>query len=396
MEVPIAPAPGSANAPVLEVVPRVRVVSVQTSDERGGGEYAGVNLLAILHRAGADVELLTNDPGVAEGSGVRARHIAIGPKLSRRSVWPVVLGFLPWLVRLARELRRTRARAPYDVLLVHYKKEQLMCALLPRRLRAALVWAEWGPLPEEFGHAPASWLYRLAARRAAAIVAVSEGTSRSLVAAGIRPDKITVIPNALDPDEIAFDPHAREFWRHKWGATGDTFVIGVVARLHRIKRNEVVIDALAHLPANVMLVVAGAGPEEEALRERAAPYGDRVRFIPTPRGYVHEILSACDVAVFAPAPTEGAPQAIAFGHLVGRPVVATAQAGTDEIEPGTGTIVSPPNDPHSLADVLRAYRDDPERLAAEGAHARRLAATRYDLARVSAALLTVFVGAAGL
>jgi glycosyltransferase involved in cell wall biosynthesis len=146
----------------------------------------------------------------------------------------------------------------------------------------------------------------------------------------------------------------------------------------------------------VLLVVAGAGPEEDALRRRAAPYGDRVRFIPTPRGYVHEILSACDVAVFAPAPTEGAPQAIAFGHLVGRPVVATAHAGTDEIEPGTGTVVSPPNDPHSLAGVLQAYRDDPDRLAAEGAHARRLAASRYDLARVSGALVAVFIGAAGL
>jgi hypothetical protein len=93
---------------------------VQTSDERGGGEYAGVNLLALLHRGGTDVELLTNDPGVAEGSGVPARHIAIGPKLSRRNVWRVAAGFLPWLARLALELRRVRARDPYDVLLVHY------------------------------------------------------------------------------------------------------------------------------------------------------------------------------------------------------------------------------------------------------------------------------------
>jgi len=33
------------------------------------------------------------------------------------------------------------------VLLVHYKKEQLMAGMLPRRLRAATVWAEWGPVP---------------------------------------------------------------------------------------------------------------------------------------------------------------------------------------------------------------------------------------------------------
>ncbi|MCW3063450.1 MAG: glgA3 [Solirubrobacterales bacterium] len=376
-------------------MPRLRVISVQTSSERGGGEYAGVNLLAALRRAGADVELLTNDPGVAEGTDVPTRTIAMGPKLSRRTAGRVAAGFVPWLVRLGRELHRARARAPYDVLLVHYKKEQLMCALLPRRLRAVIVWAEWGPLPREFARGPARWAYRLAARRAEAIVAVSEGTARSLVAAGVPSAKITVVPNALDPDEIAFDPRARERWRRDWGASPETFVIGVVARLHPVKRNDVVIDALAHLPLDVMLVVAGAGPEEEALRRRAAPYDGRVRFLPTPRGYVHEILSACDVVVFAPAPTEGAPQAIAFGHLVGRPVVATAEVGADEIAPGTGTIVSPPHDPASLAATLRAYRDDPDRRAAEGERGRRLALRRYDIAHVSGALLAVFLGAAG-
>ena len=49
--------------------------------------------------------------------------------------------------RLRRALER---QLPYDVLLVHYKKEQLMAASLPRRLRGRLVWAEWGPVPYQF------------------------------------------------------------------------------------------------------------------------------------------------------------------------------------------------------------------------------------------------------
>jgi hypothetical protein len=70
--------------------------------------------------------------------------VDLGPKLSRRTVAPVVAGFGPWLLRLLALLRREHTRAgPVDVLLVHYKKEQLMAALVPRRLARSVVWAEY-------------------------------------------------------------------------------------------------------------------------------------------------------------------------------------------------------------------------------------------------------------
>ena len=53
--------------------------------------------------------------------------------------------------RYVRRLRRAlEHQMPYDVLLVHYKKEQLMVPWLPRRLRPQVVWAEWGPVPYQF------------------------------------------------------------------------------------------------------------------------------------------------------------------------------------------------------------------------------------------------------
>ena len=132
-----------------------------------------------LAERGARVKLLTNFPEIAEGTGVPVREVDLGPKLSRRSVVRVALGFLPWLLRLLRELRRERAEAgPIDVLLVHYKKEQLMAALVPRRLARTVVWAEWGPVPFEFRRGLPRLLYRLAARRAARIAAISAGTKQ--------------------------------------------------------------------------------------------------------------------------------------------------------------------------------------------------------------------------
>ena len=83
------------------------------------------------------------------------------------------------------------------VLVVHFKKEQLLSALLPPALRAKLLWAEWGPVPRQMLHGPARWAYLAAARRADLILAVSAGTRDSVCALGVPPEHVHVIPNAV-------------------------------------------------------------------------------------------------------------------------------------------------------------------------------------------------------
>jgi glycosyltransferase involved in cell wall biosynthesis/2-polyprenyl-3-methyl-5-hydroxy-6-metoxy-1,4-benzoquinol methylase len=357
----------------------LRIVSVQTSGEQGGAEYANVEVLSGLQARGLDVTLLSNQPGLAAGTEVPVVEIELGPKIGRRTLRRVALNFPRWLWRLRRALQREARRAPIDVLLVHFKKEQLMSALLPRRLTGAVVWAEWGRLPEAISDGPARWVYLAAARRAQLIVAVSESTRRSLVDAGVPAAKVVVIHNIVDGHEVVFDAQARTRYRREWGVGDGTFVLGCISRLNASKRNDVIVDALAHLPEEVLLVLAGDGDDEPALRARAAPYGDRVRFLPTPRGYVQEVLSACDVAVFAPQQLEGAPRSIIFGQLSGRAVVASGPEGADGmILAGTGTIVEPAHDPRALAACLEEYRLDPARREREGAAGRALAAERYD------------------
>src|ERR1019366_8364012 len=70
---------------------------------------------------------------------------------------------------------------PVGALMLHFKKEQLLCALLPRRLTGEIVWAEWGPVPPPMRRGPARLLYALAARRARRIMAISEGTRRTII-----------------------------------------------------------------------------------------------------------------------------------------------------------------------------------------------------------------------
>ncbi|MGI8511706.1 MAG: glycosyltransferase family 4 protein [Solirubrobacteraceae bacterium] len=362
----------------------LHVVSVQTTNEKGGGEYANVNLLEALAQRGSRVKLLTNMPELADGTSVPTQQIDLGPKLSRRTVRRVVAGFAPGVVRLARALRREAREAPIDVLLLHFKKEQLMGPLLPRGLVGAIVWAEWGPLPLPLRTGALRRAYALAARSARLVLAVSDSTRASLLDAGIPPRKVVVVPPLVDAGTIRFDADARERRRREWGVGAGTFVVGCISRLHASKRNDVVIDALEHLPDDVILVIAGSGEDEAELRERAERFGDRVRFLPTPRGYVHEILSACEVQVFAPQPLEGLPRAIIFGQLTERPILVTeASKVTGLVPDGTGSSVEPANDPAALAALLMEYRSDPERRAREGSAGRRFALERYDTQRAT-------------
>lgn len=347
---------------------RGRIVSIQTTNERGGAEYANVDLLDALVARGREAVLLTNFPDLADGTRVRVRKVDLGPKLARRTAARVVLGAPLVLWRIARALREER---PVGTLFLHFKKEQLLCSLLPRRLTGEIVWAEWGPVPPPMRQGPARWLYALAARRAHAIIAISAGTKRTVVDTGVPEEKVHVIPNLVDVDAVKPDPASRTELRAQWGAGEQTLVVGCISRFQRRKRNDVPIDAMADLDGDVLLVIAGEGEEEAVLRERAAPYGDRVRFAPNVRGHVEAFLSACDVLVFAPSPTEGEPRVIVMSQLVGVPVIATDSEGAlGLIPPDGGTIVSPSHDPRALARVLADYRDDRERCLREGQTAR--------------------------
>ena len=222
-------------------VARDRIASIQTTNERGGAEYANVDLLEALRQRGHDVLLVTNVPDIAAKTQVPVAAIDLGPKLSRSSVVQTALATPRTLWRLARALRAAR---PVGVTFLHFKKEQLLCALLPPQLTGRIAWAEWGPVPPSLRRGLPRLLYALAARRARAIMAVSEGTKRTVVGAGVPADKVVVVPNLVDVDEVSFDPAARERLRAEWGAGPDTLVAGCISRFQRRKRNDVVIDAM--------------------------------------------------------------------------------------------------------------------------------------------------------
>jgi glycosyltransferase involved in cell wall biosynthesis len=354
----------------------VKIVSVMTTDSSGGAEFAAVEMLEALRQRGHDTVMLTDMAGMARDTDVTVSPIELGPKLSTRSWVGLMLRWPSLRKRLRAALRE---QEPYDVLMVHYKKEQLLAGMLPPELRRTIVWEEWGPVPFPLRRGLPRRAYLRAAERAALVLAISEGTRSSVAEVGVPAEKIVVVPNVLRADEIRFTEQGRARVRGELGIPPEAFVVGCISRFHPKKRNDVVVNAVRALEdPSVHLILAGSGETEDELRALAQPLGERVHFIDTPGAEVPDVLSAFDVSVFCPSPTEGAPRAVILGMLASRPCLSTGAEGVaDMITPELGGISSPENDPAALQAMIAPYLGDPQRVAREGAAARAYAEQTY-------------------
>jgi glycosyltransferase involved in cell wall biosynthesis len=99
---------------------------------------------------------------------------------------------------------------------------------------------------------------------------VSDIVKDRLVRWGVRPGKITVIPNGVDTDELGFDQEARARVRAEFGISADTYVIGALGRLDPNKRVDLTMEAAAPmLNDRCKILVIGRG-EDQARLEAAA------------------------------------------------------------------------------------------------------------------------------
>ena len=215
-----------------------------------------------------------------------------------------------------------------------------------------------------------------ALRHADSVIAVSHATAGRLSGlTALSPKKIRIIPNGISLEPfLASDLQARgQQLRERLGLSAEERVVLIPAVLREGKGHEVMLAALPGMQraiGSLRLVFAGNGNREAALREQAKPFGDKVLFL----GNFSDIpllLSACDLAVL-PSMSEALPTVLIEAAAAGRAVVATRVGGTAEVvkEHFTGLLVRP-NDPEALAAAIVNLLQDPKRLQAFGAAARK-------------------------
>jgi glycosyltransferase involved in cell wall biosynthesis len=289
----------------------------------------------------------------------------------------------PHLAAAARELTEILSRLQTDVLCCNGYKANLVGRIAARRANLPVVAVSRGwtreNLKVRFYEALDRWHLRWMDR----IVCVSEAQEIKVRQAGVRPDRIRVIHNAVDlrrfadPDPSARDKLARCFRRRP------TWLVGAAGRLSPEKGFDVLVEAAARVrrvQPDAGFMLFGEGQRRRALQRQIAAAGLSESFVLDGfRADLDCFLPHFDIVVL-PSYTEGLPNIVLEACAAGVPVIATVAGGTPEIlKDGAGVLV-PPGDPGALADAIAGALSRGDNIRDLGEAGRRRVAERFTFA----------------
>lgn len=234
-------------------------------------------------------------------------------------------------------------------------------------------------------------LERFVYARAATITVIARQMRRRLLEKGVGPDRVLVIPNFVDVDQLRAVPAPNPFTLEH-GLDGH-FVVTYAGNMGPAQGLESLIGAaelLADTPA-IVIVLVGGGTLWEGLAARIRAAGLRnVRMIPVqPFSRVPEIYGASNLSVVIQAAATGSdavPSKVYRIMACGRPILAAADPASDLAglvsEAACGLVVSG-STPAAIADAIRHAYDNPAPLAAMGARGRQHVSEHYARAHIT-------------
>lgn len=178
-------------------------------------------------------------------------------------------------------------------------------------------------------------LNALAHRRSTLVLPNSATLVPTLKHEGVKAARIVVHENFIDDSALELlGPMERARWRTSLGIPLDALVVGYVARLSRVKRHDVLIDAFAALAdshPDAWLVLVGDGDVRLSLEQRVAQRGIGARTIfagTLPNAPLPQQLF--DIAVLT-SENEGFPNSIVEASACAVPIIATNVGGVVDV-----------------------------------------------------------------
>jgi glycosyltransferase involved in cell wall biosynthesis len=272
---------------------------------------------------------------------------------------------VPAYLRLRRALRRTKP----DLIYERHGLFLVAGTLLGRRSGIPVFLEVNSPLAYERAAFGGLGLKRLASRmeiwawrHATHVLPVSQVLANIVGAAGVPADRISLVPNGINPDFLR--GYCAETTKTALGLAGKT-VLGFTGFMRTWHGLDAVLEILAQpgTPSSLHLLLIGDGPARPALEQQAALLNVRHRV--TFAGLIErldvaKLVAAFDIAI-QPKVVEYASPLKLFEYMAaGKAIVAPDQANIREIlAPDADAILFDPARPDDMARAILRLAADP-------------------------------------
>lgn len=222
------------------------------------------------------------------------------------------------------------------------------------------------------------WLEREGYASADALTVICESFKRHCLRFGVPPERVEVIENWIDLDEVKPESSQNRF-RAELGLSDSDFVVLYAGTLGLLSGAESIVAAaalLSDLP-QIKFAFVGEGACVESLKTEAAQKDLRnVQFAPfQPRSRLSQVQAISDVSVVSLKPGHSftSVPSKALGYMAaGRAIIAAVDTDSETallVRKADCGIVVPPGDPAALAAAIRHllhHREERLRLANNG------------------------------
>ena len=204
------------------------------------------------------------------------------------------------------------------------------------------------------------------------VIGVSKVTCQNLLDDGTKKEKVRLVYNGVKP-LIKYSDEEKEKTKKAYGIPQENIVVGIVARLEKVKNHELFLKMgklLLEKYKNITLLIAGEGSERENIEKLSKKLGihESVVFC----GYqkdVSAIVNVIDIMTLT-SHKEALSLSLIEGMTLGKPCVATASGGPEEvIENGVTGLISN-NNYEEFARKVSYYIDNPDEARKAGESGR--------------------------